>query len=208
MFRKLIVFILGSSLLLAKLVMAEDVTVLQLRMEENSFLPRDGILKIVQPMNKVSPFVTDPFLAGLSSISSNLKAHAAWDSKCGNNTALAGGDLAGWLLGPAVEGTIAGFPIEETHNDYRAALDLRPGNVATMAYAALAGDFFGAPVDGEAARYSCSGSISSVEFGILYVFLWPDAASFGDKGYYVGDVFYSTEIGMQHYFLYHVSPLL
>lgn len=208
MFRKFFVLALGSSMLLAKLVMAQDVTVLQLRMEENSFLPRDGVLQIVQPMNEVSPFATDPFLAGLSTISNNLKARATWDSICGNNTALAGGDLAGWLLGPAVEGTIPGFPIEETHNDFRAAVGLGPGNVATMAYAVLVGDFFGAPIDGEASRFSCSGGISSVEFGILYVFLWPNASSFGDKGFYVGDVIYLTEIGLQHYFLYHASPLL
>ena len=211
MFRKFLVLtllVLVSSMLLAKLVMAQDVTVLQLRMEENSFLPRDGTLQIVQPMNEVSPFTVDPFLAGLSTISNNLRALAFWDSICGKNTALAGGDLAGWLLGPAVEGTIPGFPIEETHNDFRAAVGLGPGNVATMAYAVLVGDFFGAPVDGEASRYRCSGGISSVEFGILYVFLWPNAASFGEKGFYVGDVIYLTEIGLQHYFLYHSSPLL
>ena len=47
MFRKFFVLALGSGMLLAKLFMAQDVTVLQLRMEENSFLPRDGVLQIV-----------------------------------------------------------------------------------------------------------------------------------------------------------------
>jgi hypothetical protein len=188
--------------------MAEDVTVLELRMEENSFIPRDGVLRVVQPMNEVSPFATDPLLASLSTISNNLKVLATWESICGNNTSLAGGDLDGWLLGPVVEGTIDGFPIEETHNELRAALGLGPGNFATMAYAVLVGDIFGAPIDGEASRISCSGGVSSVEYGVLYVFLWPDATTFGDKGFYVGDVFYLTEIGLQHYFLYNSSPLL
>lgn len=190
-------------LLLSSFAIAEDVTLLQLRMEENSFLPRDGILRIVQPMNEVSPFATDPSLASLSAISNNLRLLATWDRICGNNVSLAGGDLEGWLLGPAVEGTIDSFPIEETHNDFRASFGLGPGNVATIAYAALAGDIFGAPIDGEASRMSCSGSISSVEFGVLYIFLWPNATTFGEKGFYIGDIFYLTDIGVQHYFLYH-----
>ncbi len=208
MFKKFFAIALGGSMLLTNLVMAEDVTVLQLRMEENSFIPRNGVLSVIQPMNEVSPFATEASLAGLSTISNNLKILATWDSICGNNTFLAGGNLDGWLLGPAIEGTIDEFPIDETHNDLRTGLGLGPGNVATMAYAVLAGDFFGAPIDGEASRISCSGSINSVEFGILYVFLWPGATTFGDKGFYVGDVFYLTEIGLQHYFLYNSTPLI
>ena len=208
MFRKVFAFALGSFMLLTSFAMAEDVTVLELRMEENSFIPRDGILRVVQPMNEVSPFAIDPLLADLSTISNNLKVLATWESICGSNASLAGGDLDGWLLGPAVEGTVDGFPIEETHNDLRAALGLGPGNFATMAYAVLVGDFFGAPIDGEASRISCSGGVSSVEYGVLFVFLWPDASTFADKGFYVGDVFYLTEIGLQHYFLYNSSPLL
>ena len=208
MFWKVFAFALGSCMLLTSLAMAEDVTVLELRMEENSFIPRDGVLRVVQPMNEVSPFATDPLLASLSTISNNLRVLATWESICGNNTSLVGGDLDGWLLGPVVEGAIDGFSVEETHNELRAALGLGPGNFATMAYAVLVGDIFGAPIDGEASRISCSGSVSSVEYGVLYVFLWPNATTFGDKGFYVGDVFYLTEIGLQHYFLYNSSPLL
>ena len=207
MFKRFFSIAFGACLLLSSIVSAEDVTLLQLRMEENSFAPREGVLRIVQPMNGVSPFATDPSLASLSAISNNLRVVATWDRICGSNTSLAGGDLDGWLLGPVVEGTIDGFPVEESHNDFRAALGLGPGNVATVAYAALAGDFFGVSVDGEASRLSCSGSISSVEFGILYIFLWPNATTFGDKGFYIGDVFYLTEIGFQHYFLYHSARL-
>jgi len=208
MFRKVFAFALGSCMLLTSFAMAEDVTVLELRMEENSFIPRDGILRVVQPMNEVSPFASDPLLGSLSTISNNLKVLATWERICGGNISLAGGDLDGWLLGPVVEGTIDGFPIDETHNDLRAELDLGPGNFATMAYAVLVGDIFGAPIDGEASRISCSGGVSSVEYGVLYVFLWPDATTFGDKGFNVGDVFYLTEIGLQHYFLFNSSPLL
>ena len=208
MFRKVFAFALGSCMLLTSFAMAEDVTVLELRMEENSFIPRDGILSVVQPMNEVSPFASDPLLGSLSTISNNLKVLATWERICGDNISLAGGDLDGWLLGPVVEGTIDGFPIDETHNDLRTELGLGPGNFATMAYAVLVGDIFGAPIDGEASRISCSGGVSSVEYGVLYVFLWPDATTFGDKGFYVGDVFYLTEIGLQHYFLFNSSPLL
>ncbi len=208
MFRKVFAFALGSCMLLTSFAMAEDVTVLELRMEENSVIPRDGILRVVQPMNEVSPFASDPLLGSLSTISNNLKVLATWERICGDNISLAGGDLDGWLLGPVVEGTIDGFPIDETHNDLRAELGLGPGNFATMAYAVLVGDIFGAPIDGEASRISCSGGVSSVEYGVLYVFLWPDATTFGDKGFYVGDVFYLTEIGLQHYFLFNSSPLL
>ena len=208
MFRKVFAFALGSCMLLTSFAMAEDVTVLELRMEENSFIPRNGILRVVQPMNEVSPFASDPLLGSLSTISNNLKVLATWERVCGDNISLAGGDLDGWLLGPVVEGTIDGFPIDETHNDLRAELGLGPGNFATMAYAVLVGDIFGAPIDGEASRISCSGGVSSVEYGVLYVFLWPDATTFGDKGFYVGDVFYLTEIGLQHYFLFNSSPLL
>jgi len=208
MFRKFFVFALSGSLLLTSLAMAEDVTVLELQMEENSFIPRNGVLRVVQPMNEVSPFATDPLLGSLSTISNNLKVLATWERICGDNISLAGGDLDGWLLGPVVEGTIDGFPVEETHNELRVALGLGPGNFATLAYAVLVGDIFGAPIDGEASRISCSGGVSSVEYGVLYVFLWPDATTFGDKGFYVGDVFYLTEIGLQHYFLYNSSQLL
>jgi len=208
MFKKLFVMLLGSTMFLTSLVMAEDVTVLQLQLEENSFAPRNGVLRVIQPMDEVSPFATDPLLGSLSAISNNLKVRVTWESICGANISLAGGDLDGWLLGPVVEGTLDGFPVEETHNDFRSILGLGPGNFATTAYAVLVGDIFGTPIDGEARRFSCSGDITAVEFGVLYIYLWPNATTFEDKGFYIGDVFYQTEIGFQHYFLYNSTPLL
>ncbi|MCH9639108.1 MAG: hypothetical protein K0U40_06405 [Betaproteobacteria bacterium] len=181
-----------------------DETILQLRMEENSFAPRTGTLNIINPSTGTSPFASDPdFLT----VDSGLRLNAQWESICASNVALAGGQLDGWLLGPATEGTL-GLEIDNTHNEFRAIFGLGPGNFSTTLYATIAGDFFGTPTDGIAQRFSCSGGTDIAEFAILYIFLWPNATTFADKGFYIGDIFYQTEIGIQHYFLYHSARLL
>jgi len=181
-----------------------DETILQLRMEENSFAPRTGTLSIISPSAGSSPFASDP---AFFTVDSGLKLDAQWESICASNVAIAGGQLTGWLLGPATEGTL-GLEIDNTHNEFRAIFGLGPGNFSTTLYATLAGDFFGTPTDGVAQRFSCSGGTDIAEFAILYIFLWPNATTFADKGFYVGDIFYQTEIGIQHYFLYHSARLL
>ncbi len=181
-----------------------DDTILQLRMEENSFAPRTGTLNIIVPSTGSSPFTSDP---DFSTLDTGLKLDAQWESICSSNVSLAGGQLTGWLLGPATEGTL-GLEINNLHDEFRSIFGLGPGNFSTTLYATLAGDFFGTPVDGIGQRFSCSGGIDIADFAIMYIFLWPNATTFADKGFYVGDIFYQTEIGIQHYFLYHSARLL
>jgi hypothetical protein len=50
--------------------------------------------------------------------------------------------------------------------------------------------------------------VATLEFGILYIFMWSNATIFADKGFYIGDVFYFTEIGIQHYYLYNAKNVL
>jgi len=181
-----------------------DDTILKLRMEENSFAPRMGTLNIIAPSVGSSPFVSDP---DFSTLDTGLKLDAQWESICASNVSIAGGRLTGWLLGPAVEGTL-GIEVNNLHDQLRSILGLGSGNFATMLYASFAGDFFGTVTDGTAQRFSCSGGIDIADFAIIYIFLWPNATTFADKGFYVGDIFYQTEIGIQHYFLYHSARLL
>lgn len=183
--------------------LSADDTILQLRIEENSFAPRTGTLDIIVPSTSSSPFASDPDLAVFDS---GLKIDAQWESICSSNVALAGGQLNGWLLGPATDETL-GSSINEIHDSLRTAFGLGPGNFATMMTVTIAGDFFGLATDGIAQRFSCSGGIDTADFAIMYIFLWPDATTFADKGFYIGDIFYQTEIGIQHHFLYHSAKL-
>ncbi|SMG63869.1 hypothetical protein BMETH_1986_1 [methanotrophic bacterial endosymbiont of Bathymodiolus sp.] len=61
---------------------------------------------------------------------------------------------------------------------------------------------------GSANRIPCNSAVKFVEFGILYIFMWSNATIFADKGFYIGDVFYFTEIGIQHYYLYNAKNVL
>ncbi len=188
----LICFLLSS-------YVSADETIFQLKMEENSFFPRVGNLQIIVPSVDSSPFSASPDLAF---IDSGVKIDAQWESICSSNVRLAGGELTGWLLGPLFEGTFPGLEVNNTHDLFRASFGLGAGNVATTLYVVLAGSTVEFADAGSAKRFSCSGGIDVAEFAILYIFLWPDATTFADKGFYVGDVFYLTEIGLQHYFVY------
>tara|TARA_R110002073_G_scaffold324105_2_gene501880 strand:+ start:1300 stop:1653 length:354 start_codon:yes stop_codon:yes gene_type:complete len=106
-------------------------------MEQNSFSPRMDTLTIIVPSVNSSPFGGDPCL---STLETGLFLDAQWESICGSNVALAGGQLTGWLLGPASEGTLD-LEIDNTHDALRSAFGLRPGNTTTTMYATLAGFF-------------------------------------------------------------------
>lgn len=181
-----------------------DETIMTLQMEENSFAPRTGTINIIIPTVNTSPFTGDP---DFSPLETGLLIDAVWEKICSSNVALAGGHFNGWLLGPLVDGTLD-LDIDDLHDEYREIFGLGPGNTATNLFASLAGDFFGTPTGGSAQRFNCSGGTDNAEFGFLLIFLWPNATTFADKGFYVGDVFYQTEIGTQHYFLYHSTPLM
>lgn len=203
MFKIITIISLMSGLLINHAI--ADETLFKFTMEENSFAPRAGTIEVILPTEGTSPFTSNP---NFSFLDAGVTINAQWESICGTNVFLAGGQLTGWLLGPINEGAVPGLGIDNLHNEFRQIFGLGSGFTASTLFAVIAGEGAEIPDAGVASRFPCDGSVNFADFAFLYIFVWPNATTFADKGFYIGDVFYFTEIGIQHYFLYNATPLL
>lgn len=180
---KLLCFILLSWTTIA---IAED-PLLTITMEEWTG-GRSGPLKIFAPMGPSGVAGTE-----LADLDTGFWATADWSSICASNVSLAGGHAEGWLLGPI--------------DDIPTIRAWHP--TATLFYGVVVGDgsFFPASL-GTGTRNPCGGGSSDIAFGILYIFLEPNATFF-DGRYRVGDALYITELSEagNWYRLYHPTPL-
>ncbi|XSG84877.1 MAG: hypothetical protein ACPW60_14250 [Methylohalobius sp. ZOD2] len=184
--------------------MFADTVVLDFSMEESSFVPRTGTFQVLTKDSAVSPYGGIEF----DGFDTSLYMQASWDSICGSNISLAGGEASGWVLGPVIDSSFPDFDVDLLHDQLRESVGLGPGAVSSMLYAVFNDSAVGVPGAGSAKRISCSGSSEDAAFALSYVFLWENATFFDGKGYYIGDLIYMTEIGTQLYFLYNDQKLL
>ena len=181
-----------------------DEVILQLTMEENFPSGRTGPLRVKTVDGMTSPFGA----SGFGGFDSGLFVTASWNSICGTNVSIAGGEASGWLLGPFVDGSFPELDIDALHDGLRSGFGLGPGSVSNTLFAVADTGATGVPGAGSATRISCSGSRETATFAILYIFLFDNAQTVDGKGFYVGDLVYVTEIGSQLYFLYSGQKLI
>lgn len=151
-----------------------DTLLFRLNMQEYSSPSRAGTLDFIQP-DALPSTLPDP---GLTSFFPGIWLEAWWEKICvGNSIVMSGGTADGWLLGPVTG--------PEVNNFYNQFFD----RDASMVFIVFIGSFFGPPIDGAGTRDHCSGSVTPVVFGQIFLFLLDEPI-----GNHVADLFYFTDL--------------